>query len=94
MSRLANLLISRVVDKKGGEGMSVSQINTSFSGFNCDIDDPCLENKTCPVGSLCYGNCEPNVVCEAATGTAHCRGCVAGWTGLHCEVDVDECKGG
>jgi hypothetical protein len=64
-----------------------------FSGINCDIDDPCVENKTCPVGSLCYGTCEPNVICEAATGTAHCRGCVAGWTGLHCEVDVDECKG-
>ncbi|XP_060564842.1 neurogenic locus Notch protein-like isoform X2 [Ruditapes philippinarum] len=63
-------------------------------GANCDIDDPCLERKTnCTVGSICYGDCEPNVICEAATGTAHCRGCVDGWTGLFCEIKLNRCQG-
>lgn len=63
------------------------------TGVNCTIDDPCMERKTdCPAGSMCFGDCRPNVICEGATGYAHCRGCVAGWTGMHCEEDVDECS--
>ncbi|XP_045158508.2 fibropellin-1-like isoform X5 [Mercenaria mercenaria] len=62
------------------------------TGINCTLDDPCLPRKTnCPKGSLCFGECDPNVICEGATGYAHCRGCVAGWTGMHCEKDIDEC---
>ncbi|XP_060602063.1 protein crumbs homolog 1-like isoform X2 [Ruditapes philippinarum] len=66
--------------------------NPGKTGINCTIDDPCLERKkNCPAGSVCYGDCDPNVICEGATGFAHCRGCVAGWTGLHCEEDINEC---
>ncbi|XP_045158502.2 neurogenic locus Notch protein-like [Mercenaria mercenaria] len=63
------------------------------TGANCTLDDPCLERKiNCPKGSLCFGDCGPNTICEGATGIAHCRGCVPGWTGMQCEIDVNECE--
>ena len=69
------------------------QLTYIYSGLNCTEDDPCLPNPQCPPGRLCYGPCDPNIVCIGATGQPHCRGCVAGYTGIKCEDDVDECTG-
>ena len=32
--------------------------------------------------------------CTNAAGSASCGACPAGWTGPHCDLDVDECEGG
>lgn len=47
----------------------------------------------CPPGKLCYGDCNPNVVCHVAGNLPQCSGCVVGWTGQLCDQDVDECAG-
>ena len=64
-----------------------------LTGMNCTEDDPCLPRIDCPEGYLCYGPCDPNIVCIGATGLPHCRGCVPGYTGIKCDEDVDECRG-
>lgn len=77
---------------KEGDGYIYCDCPIGKTGYNCTDDDPCLPNMTCPEGFLCYGPCDPNIVCIGATGLPHCRGCVPGYTGIDCKEDVDECK--
>lgn len=77
---------------KEGDGFIYCDCPVGKTGLNCTEDDPCLPRIDCPEGYLCYGPCDPNIVCIGATGLPHCRGCVPGYTGIKCDEDVDECR--
>jgi len=50
-------------------------------GLRCDDDDACVSNP-----------CRSNAICETlpANGSYQCI-CERGWTGLDCDVDINEC---
>ena len=54
---------------------------TGWSGDTCDVEleSPCLSEP-----------CEHNGTCVADKKLFHCT-CPVGWTGSHCEVNINEC---
>ena len=54
---------------------------TGWSGETCDVEleSPCLSEP-----------CEHNGTCVADKKLFHCA-CPVGWTGSHCEVNINEC---
>jgi hypothetical protein len=54
-------------------------VSAADGGFLCELDDRCRATS-CGRGT-----------CEDATGTVVCSNCPVGFTGAHCEVNVDDC---
>ncbi|XP_043555728.1 protein crumbs homolog 1 isoform X1 [Chiloscyllium plagiosum] len=48
----------------------------------------------CPTKNICVSNpCKNNGSCEDMVSYYHCN-CAAGWTGLNCDVNINECESG
>ncbi|KAF6774319.1 hypothetical protein AHF37_06841 [Paragonimus kellicotti] len=52
-----------------------------YTGLQCEIWDPCLNNP-----------CHPHAQCISNNVDQYRCLCQSGWTGKNCEVDVDECS--
>lgn len=77
------------------EDMDECQGEVSVMGYGIQ-DKSCVGGFSlqCPPGSPCERGrmpCKNKATCENTFGAFVCR-CTAGWSGLTCEVDIDECS--
>ena len=63
--------------------MNLITCRDGFKGENCDItEDPCSENgNPCNNGAVCRTLPQGRYTCQ----------CTEGWTGTHCEENIDDC---